>query len=393
MSVSKELIDLRYEEPTLLAVNTFLRRLQNKAPITAVRTIPGDEAWLVTGHDVIQELTSDRRLGRTHPDPANAPRYLENPMVNAVLENSYADEPETHSLQRMLLAPHFSRRKMEALRPRLAPLIAEAVARLAAQEPPANAHVEFSVPLTSQVLGELIGIPREDRENLLPLVHQTSSVVDNQIAENGRETLMDYMCRVAARRRAEPGGDILSTTVQSGMTDYQAAGIGVMLLFAAMKSTMTITTLGIALIGNNPVARDQLIADPELWKTALEEILRIAAHDLIMPHYAREDIEIADVTIRAGDLVLVAYGLANFDKGVFPAADEVDITRSPNPHMSFGHGMWHCTGAPLAKVYLEMAYPALLAALPTLRLAKPLEEQGRTTDTLGDGLEELLVTW
>jgi cytochrome P450 monooxygenase len=387
------LITLAYEEPPMLSANPFLRRLQAEGPIVAVRTIPGDEAWLVSGHEEVRQLAADRRIGRTHPDPVHAPKYVDNPMLNLAMEN-FDSEPEMHSLQRMLLAPHFSRRKMDVLRPKLIPLVDEAVARLAARQPPVDAHTEFSVPLTAQVLGELLGIPPNGRANLPALAHQTSGVADLQSAESGRVSLMDYMCSVAALRRAEPGEDILSGVVQTGCTDEQAAGIGIMLLFAALGSTSSNTTLGIAQIANDQVLRDRLIADPDLMKTALDELLRIAViNGLIFPHYAREDIEIANVTIRAGDLVLMAYGLANFDPSVYPDAEEPDMTRSPNPHLSFGHGMWHCTGAPLARMFLAMTYPALLKALPTLRLAKPLEEQGRTSDFLGGGLGELLVTW
>jgi cytochrome P450 monooxygenase len=393
VSASKELITLAYEEPPMLSANPFLRRLQDEGPIIKVRTLPGDEAWLVTGHDAIRQLTSDRRIGRTHPDPVNAPKYVDNPALNLSMEN-YDEEPEMHSLQRMLLASHFSRRKMEALRPKLVPLINDAVARLAAQHGPVDVHTEFSMPLTAQVLGEALGIPPEGRANLPALTHQTAGVADLQSAESGLASLTDYMASVAALRRADPGDDILSSVVQTGCTDLQAGYIGVIVLFAAMASTAANTTLGIATIANDPALRDRLIADPDLMKTALDELLRMATiNGLIFPHYAREDIEIGDVTIGAGDLVLIAYGLANFDKCVFPAAEEVDITRSPNPHVSFGYGMWHCTGAPLARMHLTLTFSALLAALPTIRLAKPLEEQGRTSDFLGGGLDELLVTW
>jgi cytochrome P450 monooxygenase len=388
------LIELKYEEPPMLSANPFLRRLQNEKPITKVRTAPGDEAWLVTGYDEVRKVSADRRLGRTHPDPVNAPKYVDNPMLNLAMEN-FDSEPEMHSLQRMLLAPHFSRRKMEALRPKLAPLIAEAVDRLAASEAPVDAHSEFSLPLTAQVLGELLGVPREGRVHIPAMVHQTAGTADLDSAESGRVDLMGYMVSVAALRRAEPGEDILSAVIETGCTDEQAAGIGILLMFAALSSTTTSTTLGLAMIASDPVLRDRLINEPELMKNgALDELLRLSTiNGLIFPHYAREDIELADVTMRAGDLVLVCYGLANFDKSVFPCAEEFDVTRSPNPHLSFGNGLWHCTGAPLARLHLEMAFPAVLAALPTLQLAKPLQEQGRTSDFLGGGLGELLVTW
>jgi cytochrome P450 monooxygenase len=86
------------------------------------------------------------------------------------------------------------------------------------------------------------------------------------------------------------------------------------------------------------------------------------------------------------------YGLANFDERAFRTPDELDITRSPNPHLAFAYGGWHCSGAPLAKMQLTTTFTALLAALPTLRLAKPLEDMDRTPGYMSS-LAELLVTW
>jgi cytochrome P450 monooxygenase len=138
--------------------------------------------------------------------------------------------------------------------------------------------------------------------------------------------------------------------------------------------------------------RDRLIANPELMNSAVEELLRTSGGGNFS-RYAREDIEIADVTIRAGDLIVLNYGLANTDKRVFTAPDELDITRSPNPHPAFSHGNYYCLGAPLAKIQLTMTVNVLLAALPTLRVANPLEGMVRAPEFLGGGAEKMLLTW
>ena len=90
---------------------------------------------------------------------------------------------------------------------------------------------------------------------------------------------------------------------------------------------------GIAQSGSDPELRDQLVADPGLMRSAVDEFMRTSGlSGPVFPHYAREDIEIAGVTIGAGDLILMNLGLANFDERAFAAPDEMDITRSPNPH-------------------------------------------------------------
>src|SRR6266545_1554886 len=299
LSASDELISLTYEDPPLPGFNPSLRELQGERPVIGVRTPAGDEAWLVTRHAEIRQLLLDRRLGRTHPDPGRAPRYLKNPMLDQMrLGPDFASEPEAHAALRALLAPYFSGRSIGALQPQVARKVDEAVARLGTQAPPVDIHSQFSLPLTAQVLGELLGVPGEDCATFPALVCQLSDVVDTQHAEGGRDALFGYLRGLVARKRAGPCDDVLSGLVAAG----------------------------------------------------------------------------------------------NFDEREFPAPDEVDITRSPNPHLSFSHGMWHCTGAPLARMQLTMTFTALLAALPTLRLAKPLQDMARTPGHLG-GLAELLVTW
>jgi len=395
LSASEELIALTYDDRPVLGANPFLRGLQGERPVLRVQTPAGDEAWLVTRHAEIRELLLEPRLGRTHRDPDNAPKYLNNPMLDQLrLSSDFASEPEVHAQLRVVLAPYFSGRNIRALQPQAARTVDEAVARLAAHAPPVDVHTQFSQPLTAQILGELLGIPGEDRATFPALVHQLSAVADMQHAESGRDKLFGYLRGLVAQKRAEPCDDVLSGMARAGCTDEQGAWIGLTLLFAGFGSTSTHTTLGIARIASDPALRDRLVADPGLMKSAVDEFLRTArGGGFTFPFYAREDIEIADVTIRAGDLVLLNFALANFDERAFPAPDEVDITRSPNPHLSFAHGMWHCTGAPLARMQLTMTFTALLGALPTLRMAKPLEDMDRTPGHLGGGLAELLVTW
>jgi cytochrome P450 monooxygenase len=396
LSASEELVALTVrDDPPMQGANSFLRELQAKGPVIRVQTPAGDEAWLVTRHAETRELLADPRLGRSHRDPGNAPKYLDNPMMDLIrLEFDFATELEAHAERRALLTPYFSGRNIRALQPRVTQMVDEAVGRLVAQGPPVDVHSQFSKPLTAHVLGELLGVPSEDRAAFPAFMHQLSALGDMQHhAESGRDTLLGYFRGLAARKRAEPGEDVLSDMALRGYNDERCAWTGVGLLFAGFGSTSTETTMGIARIATDPVLHDRLVADPGLIKSAVAEFLRTAGSaEFIFPHYAREDIEIADVTIRAGDLVLMNYGLANFDERAFRAPDELDITRSPNPHLAFAYGGWHCSGAPLAKMQLTTTFTALLAALPTLRLAKPLEDMDRTPGYMSS-LAELLVTW
>jgi cytochrome P450 len=391
LSAPDDPIALACEDPLNLEDIPFLRRLQEERPVVAIRTPTGDKAWLITRYDEVRALLMDRRLGRAHPDPANAPKLYAGPMMEKMVSVDFDNECEIRANRRAMLATFFTPRKMQAFRPRLAPLVAEAVARFAGQRPPADVH-ELSETLTVQMLGELIGLPREDRANLAQLAYQTANLADPQSAASGQDALTCLMRAAAAQKRAEPGDDIMSDIVRKGFTDDQAAELGVVLVFAGM-SPSTNTTSIIAWIASDLELRDRLIANPELMDSAVDELLRITGSGGFFPRYAREDIEIADVTIRAGDLVVVSHALANSDKRVFTNPYELDITRSPNPHLAFSHGHYYCPGAPLAKIQLVMTLNALLAALPTLRVANPLEGMVRDPEFLVVGVEKLLLTW
>ncbi len=396
LSTPEQLIDLAHESPTVLGANPYLRGLQSDQPICLVRTPAGDPAWLVTRYAEVRKLLMDRRLGRAHPDPANAPQYVNNPMMDLLRSSTdFANEHEIHTQLRALLGPYFSGRNMGTLEPRVARIVDEAVARLASQTPPVDVQADFAQALTMRMIGELLGVPDEDQARFPALVHQASGTADDaQDAETGKDTLYAYFAELVARKRSDPGDDVLSGMALAGLTDEQGASIGLMLLYAAYGSTSTHTSLGIARIGSDPVLRDRLIAEPELMKTAVEEFLRTASGGgFTLPHYAREEIEIGAVTIRPGDLVLLDYALANFDDRVFPDPDDVDIARAPNAHLTFAHGMWHCIGAPLAKMQLGMTFTALLATLPTLRLQGGLEDIARSSGYLGGDLANLMVEW
>ena len=126
----------------------------------------------------------------------------------------------------------------------------------------------------------------------------------------------------------------------------------------------------------------------------MEEILRIAVpHGSGLPRYAKDDIDLAGVTIRAGDAVLLTGLVANRDAAAFPDPDRFDITRTPNPHLSFGHGPRFCIGASLARVELHAVFTALTRRFPALQLAIPLEGLQLRTDVVIGGLVALPVTW
>jgi cytochrome P450 monooxygenase len=369
----------------LLGVNEELRAMQAERPIWKVRTFTGDEAWLVVGAVELKQLLVDRRLGRSHPDPKNAPKYAPSPVFEQIMT-----EFERHAELRALLTPYFSRAAMRAIQPKVEAAVSELVDAMIAGPRPVVLQDVLARPLSMRVLCELVGVPVEDMALLGQLLHRMAGLGEG----DGDGTLDEYLAGIAAERRVEPRDDMISGMVTAGQPDERIAMLVAMLLFAGHESVATHIGFGVARLATDDALRTALISDPALVVPAVEEMLRTASHGGgAQPHYANADIDIAGVTIRAGDLVLPDFALANFDPRAFENPEVVDITREPNQHVAFAHGIWHCLGAPLARMELQTVYRTLLDRAPTIRLEVPLDQLNATSDRLFSTMPELLVSW
>src|SRR5262249_32737196 len=153
--------------------------------------------------------------------------------------------------------------------------------------------------------------------------------------------------------------------------DEQVVQVVMLLQFAGLGATSKQIAYGVMLLAAQPEQRAAVATNPALLPSTVEELLRLSG-SLSLPRYAREDIEIGGVTIGAGDLVLLDLTLANYDGTAFDDPTTLDVTRSPNRHMTFSHGVWTCLGAPLARMLLSAVFWALLTRMPQLRPVGPI---------------------
>jgi pentalenolactone synthase len=152
--------------------------------------------------------------------------------------------------------------------------------------------------------------------------------------------------------------------------------------------------MGALCLLTNPGQQQALVDDPHLVTSAVEEMLRAPGQSGGgIPRYARTDLQIEGVTVRAGELVLLDNGAANHDATTFTDPDHFDVTRHGAAHLSFGHGGHYCIGAPLARMELQAVFSQLLARFPAMRLAVPIEELRVRADVLTGGLVALPVRW
>ncbi|MFG6201751.1 cytochrome P450 [Nonomuraea sp. JJY05] len=391
-----EPVRLPFQQPGPMQPAPRLRRLQAQGPIHAIRTAVGDPAWLVTGYEQVRALLDDDRLGRAHREPDRASRTGESALFGGPL-GDFDTEQADHRRMRSLLQPHFSPKRMRALRGRVETLAANLLDEMAAAGPPADLHAALALPLPIAVICELLGVPFEDRAQFRAWTQAAADITDRARSEQGLAELFSYGQQLVARKRAagEVDADVISRLAATdGVSDDDAAAMGMTLLFAGHETTVTVIGNGALWLLTTPGQWAALVDDPSRIDAAVEEILRAPGlGGSGIPRYARIDLVIAGVHVREGDLVLLDTGAANHDVAVFADPDRFDLDRPPAPHLTFGHGARYCIGAPLARIELQAVFSQLVARFPTLKLGCAVEELTFNPNVLTGGLTALPVTW
>lgn len=398
MTTSEMYPRLPFPRRGVLDLSEKVRVLRAEGGLARVLTRAGDPAWLVTGYAAARQLFDDERLGRAHPDPERASQISTSVFFGGP-RGDFATETETHRRLRRVLVPLFSARRVNRLRPRIQVLVDDVLDQMARGEPPADLHEQVSVKVPVLVICELLGVSYGDHERLEAWEEVFTDLTDADGAVEAHRELTAYMSEVVQQRRREPGEDVISSILasqeESGFSDEYVAELAMGVLHGGYQNTVARIDQGMLYLFLHPEQRDALRQDPSLAAGAVEEILRIAAPDHHgFPRYARTDIEIEDVTIRAGDAVMLSPEIVNRDADAYPDPDRFDITRDgQNPHLAFGHGPYYCIGAGLARAELEILFGTIFRRFPGLRLGSPLDELRLNNDHQPGGLVSLPVTW
>ncbi|MFJ4904110.1 cytochrome P450 [Streptomyces sp. NPDC093249] len=356
--------------------------------------------WLVPHHADVSALLRDRRLGRTYthrfsheefgreaPPAAYEPFHTLND--HGLLDLEGAD----HARIRRLVSTAFTPRTVEELAPTVRRLAAELVGRLVA-EGGGDLQALVAEPLPVAVIAEMLGIPAQDEERgmLRPWSAAICGMFElNPSQDTARRAVRAsvefsaYLRELIARRRREPGDDLISSLVAvEGLTEQETVSTCVLLLNAGHEATVNTTVNGWWTL-----LREGVRPDPEKLSTAVEELLRYDTPLQMFERWVLDDIELGGTVIPRGSEVALLLGSANRDPARFgPTADRLDLTRADNPHVTFGAGIHYCLGAPLARLELTAVFAELLRRAPGLRLAaEPVRRPGYVIR----GFEELLV--
>jgi cytochrome P450 len=361
------------------------RELRRDAPVLY------DEAtdhWLVSRYEDVNALLRDRRFGRTYHHVATdeemgrepAPAWHD-PFWDLIEAGVLDMEPPSHTRVRRLVAKAFTPRYVEGLRPTVERIMAALVEDL-------HGAGEFDLlsaiaePLPVTIIAEMLGIPEADRVHLRPwsadivkMYELNPSIASQQDSVRACVEFSAYLRELALERNRTPRDDLISQLAQivdegETLTESELVGTCVLLLNAGHEATVNSTVIGWWTLFRYPDQLKALREDRSLLPSAVEELLRFDTPLQMFERWVLEPFELHGHEIPKGAELGLIFGSANRDDRVFDDPDALDLSRDPNPHLTFGAGIHFCLGAPLGRLELQTSFATLLDRFPGMELVE-----------------------
>lgn len=361
-------------------------RLREAGPVHRMAGPDGLPVWLVTRYQDVRQALADSRLSldKRNALPGNYRGLALPPALDANLLNM---DPPQHTRIRRLVSQAFTPRQVDRLR--------EPVQRLAddlldALEPQGRADLisEYAAPLPIAVVCDLLGVAPADRRDFRSwtdtLITPDPGRPDAAKAAVG--AMLGFFADLIQQKRENPGGeDLLSALIavrdrndgrpDDRLTEDELTSLAFLILFAGYENTVHLIGNGVLALLDHPDQLAALRADPALIGAAVEELARFdGPAPLALRRFPLVDVVIGDVTVPAGETVLLSLASANRDPRQFGCPERLDLARTETGHLALGHGIHYCLGAPLARLETEIALATLLRRLPGLALDVPRDE-------------------
>ena len=310
-----------------------------------------------------------------------------------------------HAAVRGVVADHFTPRAVGRLAEQIEARAEAQLTRMLQAGEPADLMEAFALPLALNVISDLFDLPPRDREPFRAWgeAFLATSTLSRAEAAKAQMAMVGYLADLIEKRRAEPGDDLLSTIAArgEGIPPDRLINLPLALLVGGWETTASSIGTFIQVLlshpyGEYPAAYAYLVDHPENVESAVTELERMfttAAADALPRRALRDTTLPSGARVRKGDLVIPSHVTANYDPRAFAEPRRMDFGRTPNRHLSFGHGAHHCIGRHLGHAEVVAAVSLLLRELPSLRLAVPAEEIERRPGQVIAGPVSVPVAW
>lgn len=361
----------------------FLACLRASEPVYRTTLPDKTVVWLLSRYDDVTALLRDERFTKNRRSALTEEQLRKLPWTPPMfrpLERNMLDlDPPDHTRLRSLVHKAFTPSLVEQMRSRTQAIADELLDRIVSTGE-MDLIKEFALPLPMTIITEILGVPAKDHDKF----HKWSQAVVSLTSPSPTLRVLPsvwkfirYLRQFFKLRRRDPQDDLVSALIKAEeagdkLNENEFLAMVFLLLIAGHETTVNLIGNGTLSLIENPNELNKLLSEPSLVKPAVEELLRYTSPVFTTTErYAREDTMIHGVTIPRGEMTLGVIGSANRDETVFENPNELQITREPNRHLSFGQGIHFCLGAPLARMEAQIAFTTLLRRLPNLELKNP----------------------
>jgi cytochrome P450 len=375
------------------------RRLRELGPVH--RTDMG--LWLLSRYDDCWAALRDPRLGKDYVTQIGqrfGAEWRRHPALTSGEHSMLNTTGPEHTRLRKLVSRSFTPRMIQGLRPVIERTVAELLDPIAeAGGGDILADVGFPLPVT--IIGEMLGVPTEDRPQFRMLVHDIVAIFEMQptpeqlaAADAAQVAVRTYFLDLIAHKRRRAGEDLLSALVHTEsdgdrLSDDEIATMASLLFAAGFETTTNLFGNGLWALLRHPDQLAKLRTDDSLYANLPDEFLRYDGTAQVANRMTEAAVDVGGVTIPAGEQVFALLGAGNRDPSRFDRPDELDVTRTGIQPLTFGGGVHFCLGAALARAEIEITFRSLLGRFDVI---EPSGETPRFQDRLAlRGLESLDV--
>jgi cytochrome P450 len=339
-------------------------------------------SYFLTRYDDLVSVYKNTRLFSSDKKKEFAPKYGVSPLYEHHTTSLVFNDPPAHTRVRRLIMGALSPRAIAAMEPELIALVDRLLERLAAK-----GHVDliddFAAAIPIEVIGNLLDIPRGEREPLrgwsLAILGALEPVISADASARGNKAVtefLSYLAILVERRRARPGNpdrDVLTRLIQGEdngerLSEKELLHNCIFLLNAGHETTTNLIGNGLVALSGHVEQQARLIEHPDLIKTAVEEVLRFESSNQLGNRMTTEPVELGGIAMAAGTPLTLCIGAGNRDPQQFADPEVFDVGRAPNRHLAFATGAHQCAGMALARLEGAIAISRFLARFPAYAL-------------------------
>jgi cytochrome P450 len=363
------------------------RALREYAP---VKRMPNG-SWFLTRYDDLVGAYKNTKLFSSDKKKEFAPKYGASLLYEHHTTSLVFNDPPAHTRVRRLIMGALSPRAIAAMEPDLVALVDRLLETIAVKND-VDLIDDFAAAIPIEVIGNLLDVPQAEREPLrgwsLAILGALEPVISAEVFARGNKAVKDFLAYLeilVERRRARPGNperDVLTRLIAGEdngerLSEKELLHNCIFLLNAGHETTTNLIGNGLVALSENPGQKSRLIGNPELIRTAVEEILRFESSNQLGNRMTTHQVELGGVSLPPGTLVTLCIGAANRDPLQFTDPETLDVGRTPNRHLAFGTGAHQCAGMALARLEGAIAISRFLARFPGYTLNGPPVRGGR----------------